>query len=145
MDSLFGRVGAGIVADHLGVYNVFIAACYMGGILILALWIPAASTAATLAFAVLFGFFSGAYVALAAALIVKISPFPQIGYRIGLMFLMASLGGLTTNPIAGAILSHNNGSYIGMKIFSGVLFLAGTVFITAARIRQTGWTLAAKF
>ncbi|EAW10028.1 putative monocarboxylate permease [Aspergillus clavatus NRRL 1] len=143
--SLFGCVGAGVLADHLGAYNIFVSVCYLAGILILALWIPAAGNAAIIAFAVLFGFASGAYVALAAALVVKISPFQQIGYRIGLIFLFASVSGLTTNPIAGAILADNNGSYIGMKIFAGVLLLVGTTLVFAARLKLTGFRLIARF
>ena len=129
----------------MGAYNIFGVVCYLAGILILALWIPATGNAAIIVFAVLFGFSSGAYVALAAALVVKISPFPQIGYRIGLIFLFASVSGLTTNPIAGAILSHNHGSYVGMKVFAGVLLLAGTTLVFAARLKQTGMRLMASF
>ncbi|RAL03683.1 MCT family MFS transporter [Aspergillus ibericus CBS 121593] len=143
--SLFGRLSAGLFADRFGPYNIFILVCYLAGILILALWIPATSTAANIVFAILFGFSSGAYVALAAALVVKISPFPQIGYRIGLVFFFASFSGLTTNPIAGAILAQNHGSYTGMKVFAGVLLLAGTSLILVARIMQTGWTVLARF
>jgi len=134
-----------VFADYLGPYNVFVLVCYLAGILELALWIPASSNAAIVVFAALFGFTSGAYVALAAALIVKVSPFQQIGYRIGLIFLCASVSGLTTNPIAGAILSHNDGSYLGMKIFAGVLLLGGTTSIFGARLHQTGLHLLAKF
>lgn len=96
-------------------------------------------------FAVLFGYTSGAYVSLAAALVVKISPFQQIGYRVGLIFLFASIGGLTTNPIAGALLANDNGSYRDMKIFAGVILLAGTTLVFRARLQHTGLKLMAKF
>ena len=143
--SVFGRLGAGLFADHFGTYNIFVLVCYLAGILILALWIPAAGNAPIIVFAIVFGFSSGAYVALAAALVVKISPFQQIGYRIGLIFLFASVSGLTTNPIAGAILLHDGGSYTGMKVFAGVLLLTGTTLVLGARLHQTGWKLIAKF
>lgn len=135
---MFGRLGAGASADFFGPYNVFVAVCYLAGILILALWIPATTAASTVAFAVLFGFSSGAYVSLAAPCVVQISPFPQIGYRIGLVFLFSSVAGLTTNPIAGAILAANHGSWLGMKVFAGVLALAGTTVALGARLHQTG-------
>ncbi|KAE8548927.1 hypothetical protein EYB25_009310 [Talaromyces marneffei] len=144
--SLFGRLIAGALADTLGAYNIFSFVCYVSGILVLALWIPASSNAAVIAFAVIFGFTSGAYASLIANLIVKISPnFKVIGYRTGLAFLFASIGGLTTNPIAGAILQHDNGSYTGMKIFSGVCIMAGTTLVFVARLHQTGYKLVAKF
>ncbi|KGO36602.1 Major facilitator superfamily domain, general substrate transporter [Penicillium expansum] len=143
--SFFGRLGAGMVADRIGTYNVFAVVCYLAGIFIIAIWIPATSTAGTIVFAVLFGCCSGAYVSLAAALVVKISPLPQIGYRVGLIFLFASIGGLTTNPIAGGILSHDNGSYLGIKVFAGVLLLAGTTCVFGTRLLHTGLKLVAIF
>lgn len=137
---------AGALADTLGAYNIFSFVCYVSGILILALWIPASGNAAVIAFAVIFGFTSGAYASLIANLIVKISPnFKVIGYRTGLAFLFGSIGGLTTNPIAGAILQRDNGSYTGMKIFSGVFVMAGSTLVFLARLYQTKFKLLAKF
>lgn len=135
--SLFGRAGSGFVADKMGRYNIFIIVCYLTGIWILALWIPAATTGARIAFAALFGFFSGAYVALIPALVVQISPFTEIGFRTGLVFFACSFGGLTTNPISGAILEQNSG-WLGAKIFAGVFCLVGTCFVLVARMHHTG-------
>ncbi|KAJ5553360.1 monocarboxylate transporter [Penicillium frequentans] len=143
--SLFGRMSAGIFSDKIGHYNILVSACFLAGILVLALWIPATSNAAIIVFACTFGFASGAYVSLAAALVVKISPFPEIGYRTGLLFLCSSFSGLTTNPIAGAILQHDEGSYTGMKIFSGVFLMVGSVAVLAARLSHTGLEWKAKF
>ena len=117
----------------------------LSAILVLALWIPATGNAAIIAFAALFGFTSGAYVSLAGAMVVKISPFPEIGYRTGLLFLFASIGGLTTNPIAGAILSRDHASYTGMKVFSGAFIVAGSLLVLAARLCHTGLVFIAKF
>lgn len=144
--SLFGRLGAGFVSDKFGRYNIFIAMCLVAGVLVLALWIPAASNAPTIVFATIFGFASGAYVSLSPALVAQISPLSEIGYRTGLLFLFASVGGLTTSPIAGAILSNAGGKdFTNVKVFSGVMLLAGTVFVTGARIMRTGPKLTAKF
>ncbi|KAE8140530.1 major facilitator superfamily domain-containing protein [Aspergillus pseudotamarii] len=143
--SLFGRLGAGIFADKIGSYNIFVVVTYIAGIIVLALWIPASSNAGTIVFAVLFGFATGAYVALAPGLVVKLSPFTEIGYRTGLLFLFASISGLTTNPIAGAILQHWDGVYTGMKIFSGVLLIVGSTLILGVRLHQTGLKLKAIF
>ncbi|KAJ4859560.1 major facilitator superfamily domain-containing protein [Trichoderma breve] len=142
--SLFGRVFSGYAGDKWGRYNVFVTVCYLAGIFVLGLWIPATSTAARIAFATLFGFFSGAYVALIAALVVQVSPPSEIGFRTGLVFLASSIGGLTTNPISGAILERPIG-WLGPKIFAGVFCIAGTTFVLAARIHKTGWKLRAVF
>ncbi|UKZ52798.1 hypothetical protein TrVGV298_006585 [Trichoderma virens] len=142
--SLFGRIFSGYAGDKWGRYNVFIGVCYMAGIFVLGLWIPASTTAARIAFATLFGFFSGAYVALIAALVVQVSPPTEIGFRTGLVFLASSIGGLTTNPISGAILEKPIG-WLGPKIFAGVFCIAGTTFVLAARIHKTGWKLRTVF
>lgn len=113
--------------------------------MVLALWIPATGNGAIITFTALFGFTSGAYVSLLANLIVRISPIKEMGWRTGIAFLFASIGGLTTNPIAGAIQSDENGSYLGTKIFSGVLILVGTTFVFATRLHRTGFKLLAKF
>ncbi|KIM99327.1 hypothetical protein OIDMADRAFT_127322 [Oidiodendron maius Zn] len=143
--SLFGRALSGMLADKVGRYNVFVVVCYTTSILILALWIPATNNAATIAFAGFFGFTSGAYVSLLPALAAQISPPREIGFRTGLLFLFCSLGGLTTSPIAGAILARENGDYLGMKIFAGVMVLIGTTGVLFAKLAQSGWKLTAKF
>jgi MFS family permease len=142
--SLFGRLGAGIVADKVGRYNVFIVVCYMSGIWILVLWLADTSNAALIAFAVLFGFFSGAYVSLVTPLVMQISPIAELGFRIGVALFVSSIAGLTTNPINGAILDHAGG-WNGLKIFSGVFCLVGTTVVLLARMRATSWKLAVRF
>ena len=103
-------------SDKLGKYNVFGICCYLSGIITLDLWIPAIGQGATIAYAVLVGYLSGAYFSLIGALVAQISAPHEIGHRTGLVFLATSIPGLTTNPIAGAILAHT-GSWSDVKIF----------------------------
>jgi MFS family permease len=142
--SLFGRLSAGLFGDKIGRYNVFIIVSYMSGILILALWLPASNDAALLAFAVLFGFCSGAYVTLLAPLIKQISPLSEIGFRTGLTFLASSVSGLTTSPINGALLEASGG-FRNVMIFSGVMAVFGTTLVVAVRVEKTGWKLFVNF
>ncbi|KAM0323732.1 hypothetical protein ACHAQA_008669 [Verticillium albo-atrum] len=142
--SLFGRIFAGVLGDKIGRLNIFVVVCYLTALWILALWIPAATDGALIAFAVLFGFCSGAYVSLIAPLVAQVSPLPEIGFRTGLVFFASSIGGLTTNPINGAIIESPNG-LLGIKIFAGVFCVIGTTFILAARIHHTGWKLLVVF
>ncbi|KAK1999418.1 major facilitator superfamily transporter [Colletotrichum falcatum] len=141
--SLFGRIASGILGDRLGKYNIFVVVGYLTPIWMLALWIPASTDGSIIAFAVLFGFCSGAYVSLIGPLVAQISPIQEIGFRTGITFFVNSIAGLTTNPINGAILAESG--WVGIKIFSGVFCLAGTTFILAARIHRTGWKLKAAF
>ncbi|KAM3503642.1 hypothetical protein MY10362_004076 [Beauveria mimosiformis] len=143
--SLVGRVGAGVVADTVGAYNTFVALSALAGVLVLALYIPAASAGAVCTFAVLFGCTSGAYIALLAPLVVKISPLEEAGYRIGLLFAMSSVSGLVTSPIGGAILERWHGDYTGMKIYSGVMMLSGAALVFVSRMMATECKMNAVF
>ena len=142
--SLFGRLFSGFLGDRIGRFNIFIIVCYLSGIWILALWLPDSSDPALIAFAVLFGFSSGAFVSLIAPLTMQISPVVEFGFRTGIVLFVTAIGGLTTNPINGAILDSAGGQ-AGLKIFSGVFCLAGTTFVLIARVRQTGWEVLARF
>ena len=142
--SLFGRLFSGFVGDKVGRYNIFVVVCFLTGVWILALWIPCKTTGGIIAFAILFGFCSGAYVSLIAPLVAQISPIPEIGFRTGIIFFIAAISGLTTNPINGAILGQS-GSWVGVQVFSGVFCLAGTVSVLLARVNRTGWKLAVVF
>lgn len=144
LSSLAGRLLSGFTADKIGRFNAFIIVSYISAILILALWLPANSAGAIIAFTVPFGFFSGAYISLIAALIVQISPLSEIGVRTGYVYFLASIGGLITGPIAGRILVSSSG-WVGVKVMSGVLCLAGTTFVLAARINVVGWKLTTIF
>lgn len=119
---------------------MFIIACYMAGILIVAMWIPGDGDAATIAFSVLFGLSSGAYIALQPAMIAQISPIEEIGYRNGLANIVQSVGGMFATPIAGAILDQPNG-LVGLKVFAGVFLLAGTTGVCWSRLATTGLKL----
>jgi len=142
--SLFGRLGAGVLGDRIGQYNVFMVVCYLSGIWVLALWLPDSSQAALIAFSVLFGFFSGAYISLTMPLIVQISPMSELGFRTGIAYFISGIAGLTTNPINGAILD-GAGGWTGLKVFAGVFCLVGTTFVLAARVKETGWKVLARY
>ncbi|KAG6040620.1 hypothetical protein E4U41_007684 [Claviceps citrina] len=143
--SLFGRLFSGIMGDRMGRYNIFVVVCALTGIWVLALWIPASSTGGIVAFAALFGFCSGAYVSLIAPLVAQISPLREIGFRTGIIFFVASVSGLVTNPISGAILGDGDKNWLGVKVFAGLFCLAGTLLVLLSRLHHTGWKLAVVF
>lgn len=139
--SLFGRILAGVTADMVGPYNTFVSVSALAAILVLALYIPAEGAAAIVTFSVFFGLTSGAYIALLAPLVVKISPLGESGYRIGLLFCLSSVSGLVTSPIGGAILESWGGDYTGMKIYSGIMMLSGAGLVLMSRMMATDWKM----
>ncbi|KAM3436014.1 hypothetical protein NHJ13734_005291 [Beauveria thailandica] len=140
--SLVGRLSSGILADRFGRFNAFVASCYVAGVLVLAMWIPGTDNATTVAFAALFGLFSGAYIALLVALVAQVSPLREIGYRNGVACLAQSVGGLLATPIAGAIIDKPGG-LVGVKVYAGVFLVVGTTSVMMARLVLTKWKLRA--
>ena len=143
--SLVGRIVPGILSDKFGRYNVFVLVSFLTAILVLALWLPASGNVALILFAGFFGFASGAFISLGPALVVQISPIHKIGIRQGLLFAVMSVGALTTSPIGGAIISHENGSFTGVKVFAGVMCFVGSVFALLARFSAVGLSPMKKF
>ncbi|CAK7264705.1 hypothetical protein SEPCBS119000_001130 [Sporothrix epigloea] len=144
--SLVGRLLSGWVSDRIGKYNTFIISCYVTGIVILALWLPGTSRPAILAFSALFGFFSGAYISLIASLVAQVSPQKEIGYRTGMLFLVGSISGLITSPIAGAILGMNGSTnWVGVKVFAAVFLFVGSTLCLMARFKFAGFGLKTNF
>ena len=142
--SFFGRVLPGIIADKVGRFNTIIVLGYFTGIMVLALWLPAAANAPIIVFAALYGFGSGAFVSLAPALVAQISDVREIGVRNGTMFAIISFAALCSNPVGGALISTHGGTYTGLQVFCGVMCLAGATGLLSARNVLSGRKIAAK-
>ncbi|KAH8689314.1 putative MFS monocarboxylate transporter [Talaromyces proteolyticus] len=137
--SLFGRIFSGWLGDEFGRLNVTIFMSFLAGILTLALWLPAKGSAPIIAYAILYGFSSGAYISLVPAVIAQISPIQEIGVRSGSFFALTSLATLTGNPIAGAITTRQNGAFSGLQIFTGVILIVGSTFFLLGRVLIVGF------
>lgn len=61
--SIFGRVLPNFVADKIGPYNMIIPFSFATGIMIFG-WLGVTTPAGLVVFAILYGFFSGAYISL---------------------------------------------------------------------------------
>ena len=139
--SVFGRVLPTFLADKIGRFTTFLIVCTLTTILIWALWLPGSGTGAIVTFSVLFGFTSGAVVALPPTLVASISDVKQIGVRTGAMFSMVAVAVLIGNPIGGEIVTGENGSYKMLQVFSGCLTTAGTACYALLRYRLGGLSL----
>jgi MFS family permease len=142
--SIFGRIFPGALADKFGTFNMQSLWCTVAGILPLALAIPASNNATFIAFAALYGFASGAFVSLLPSQLAKISKVEEIGVRVGVTFACVSFAGLVGNPIAGAIVVANDGSFWGLNVFAGVMMLSGAGMFTLTRFYVAGWKVFAK-
>lgn len=139
--SIVGRIAPGIAADKIGRFNVMIMITLLSTVITLALWIPGRAIAAIIVYAVLFGFSSGGFISLGPALIAQISDIRQIGARTGAAFAVQSFGALTGSPIGGAIVTAQNGDFLGLQLFCGFTMLASVVGFVAARWVQVGFNV----
>lgn len=74
-----------------------------------------------------------------AALILQVTSDPtQIPIRLGLLFMIAAIGMAIGNPIAGAILVHDDGHFWGVQVFTGIVIFTSALFYAAGRLLITG-------
>ena len=131
----------GIAADKLGRFNTMIITTSFSAVLVLALWLPSKGNAPIIAFCILYGFSSGAFVSMGPSLIAQISPIREIGVRSGTFFLCVAFAGLTGNPIGGALVSQDNGSFLYLQVFCGLAMAVGSALYLASRWVQCGWKM----
>ncbi|KAI0481644.1 major facilitator superfamily domain-containing protein [Xylaria cf. heliscus] len=141
-----GRALPGYIADRFGTFNTMCTTAVGCLAIILALWYTTGTNAAQIiSFAPLFGFWSGAAISLTPVCIGQVCRTEDYGKRSGTAFFLASFGTLTGVPIAGVILERNNGSYDGVIIFAGALYVAALVAFIVARGLCVGWRIAVLF
>lgn len=142
--SILGRLIPGFAADKWGRFNVMVVTTTMTTIMTLALWLTAGTNqAAIIAYAALFGFWSGSAFSLAPVCMAQISKTEDFGKRYGTCYTFVAIGALVSLPIAGQILqvqTHGETElYWGLILFAGLSFLISAVFFALARIHVTGW------
>ena len=140
--SIPGRILPGMLADRMGNFNVMFITMTCSGVATLALWLPSSGTVTTIVFAVLYGFFSGAYIALTPMLVAQISNIQQIGVRTGALFFASSIGALTGSPLAGALLTTDHGRFEYVQIFAGAMMLAAASIMLFSRAFALGSRVA---
>ena len=88
--SILGRLAPPYLSDVLGRFNMLVPSAFFSAIFTLLLWTFAKSTATIMLYAVIYGFFSGAFNALVIPCIAQISDIREIGIRIGMMYTIIS-------------------------------------------------------
>ncbi|KAF9265668.1 MFS general substrate transporter [Marasmius fiardii PR-910] len=124
--SLIGRIVAGAAANTFGVCNVTVF-CTLAGTGILFSHLGLKDYAGVSIFAILYGFFSGAYISLLGPLFSSLAgDVSEVGLRIGIAYLFTGLGSLIGTPITGALLSHQF-TWWRPIVYNGIMCAAGTV------------------
>ncbi|KAK5686794.1 hypothetical protein LTR17_026841 [Elasticomyces elasticus] len=133
--SFFGRLFPSILADKIGPMNTIIPCAAISSIVGFC-WIDVHDRAGTVAFCVIYGFFSGSFVSLTAVLWASICPdVSRMGTRTGMMTVPVAGGLLLGNPIAGQLI--RGGSFVGLQVFCAATVMAAACLLVAAR-----WSIA---
>ncbi|KAH8082425.1 MFS general substrate transporter [Cristinia sonorae] len=140
--SILGRLAPPYLSDVLGRFNMLVPSAFFAGLFTMVLWTFARTTAETMLYAVIYGFFSGAFNALVIPCIAQISDIREIGVRIGMLYTIISFPSLAGGPAAGALLKLSHGSYLGVTMLSGASVVFGSLFIFWSRIRLDSRLLA---
>jgi len=68
----------------------------------------------------------------------------KMGVRMGMVCSICGFAVLIGNPLAGALITLNDGRYLYAQVFSGAAMTLGVVFLSAARVIKTGWEISAR-
>ncbi|RDW61819.1 MCT family MFS transporter [Aspergillus mulundensis] len=145
--SIVGRLMPGYAADRWGRFNTMIITTGISTILTFALWLSSGTNhAAIIAYAALFGFWSGSAISLSPVCVAQISRTEDFGKRYGTAYTLVALGVLVALPVAGQILEGQGGdTYWGLIVFTGVAYALSALFWGLARGVCAGWRVWMKF
>lgn len=128
-----GRLIPSYIADRVGVLDTFIVVCGLCSASIF-YWISVTNEQGNIAFAVIYGFFSGSVVSLAQVVLTGITPdLRRLGTRIGMVSILKGIGSLVGPPISGAILNAT-GNFLGIQLFSGLGMMLAATFSFMLRL-----------
>ncbi|KAH7103228.1 MFS general substrate transporter [Auriculariales sp. MPI-PUGE-AT-0066] len=101
--SIVGRIVPNFLADKFGPYNLLTTASTCAAILVFVFPL-ADSKGGIITFAILYGFFSGAYLSLTPSVFTALSShLGEIGVRMGVAWTVCSLAALSGPPICGSV------------------------------------------
>jgi MFS family permease len=143
--SMFGRTMPNALSDKTGAFNIIIPGAFICGVLVLCMQ-ATHSAAGIVVLAILFGFFSGVFIALPPVLFVALTKDKsRIGTRIGMGFAIIGFGTLAGGPGGGAILGEGaDANFTGLWIYGGITMIVGGVIFTILRCWRHGFRLMIK-
>lgn len=144
--STFGRTLPNALSDKTGAVNLIAPGAIIVGALQFSM-IGVKSEAALIVVAILFGFFSGVFIALPPVLFVALTKDKtKIGTRIGMGFGILGFGVLAGGPGGGDLLGNGPGNldWTGLWVFAGVSGIVSGVLFTVLRIWKAGPKLMVK-
>ncbi|KAI9033682.1 major facilitator superfamily domain-containing protein, partial [Phycomyces nitens] len=141
--STAGRILAGLAGDRVGHMNITIIFSLSAGLLSLCMWTFADSFGILIAFSALFGFFGGAFVTLTPSITCIITGKERYESGLSLLLVVTTLAMFGPN-LAGAIESSEiamQAPFVSYKIFTGAMYVAGTLVLFGLKLRMSDWSV----
>ncbi|KAL8949238.1 MAG: hypothetical protein Q9222_004637 [Ikaeria aurantiellina] len=134
--SFIGRVVPGFLVGVTGPMNMLVLCAFASAILCFC-WIKIESVAGLTIFAILYGFFAGAYVSLAPPVLVSLTPdMSVVGTWMGMSLFVASFGLLVGTPIAGSLVHLETNDFVAAQGFAGGVIMLGAILMLLALLFQ---------
>ena len=157
--SSMGRWAPGYLADKFGRYNLMIITLSMCMITSFAFWMPASLLSArtshsasnttivglTVIYSLIMGFASGSNISLTPVCVGMLCRTEEYGRYYATCYTIVSFGTLTGTPIAGAIISANDGHFWGIGIWTGLNYVLALAAFIAVRVMKVGWKVKAAY
>jgi MFS family permease len=144
--SVFGRTLPNALSDKIGPFNVILPGAIICCILIFCM-IAVGGLGGIVTLAILFGFFSGIFIALPPVLMVALTADKsKIGSRIGMGFGLIGFGTLAGGPGGGDILErYGKGlDWSGLWVYGGVACGVSAALFCVVRVMKVGWKFKVK-
>ncbi|KAL4805269.1 major facilitator superfamily domain-containing protein [Aspergillus unguis] len=139
---LLGRLGPNLAADRItGPLNMLIPFSFATG-LIAFCWAGVHNLSGVYGFAAFYGLAAAGIQSLfPATLSTLTTDLKKMGARMGMIMGVVGIAALIGSPIAGALVSRGDGSYLYAQMFMGSVIIAGTLNLIAARAAKLGGLL----
>ncbi|KAJ4466778.1 major facilitator superfamily domain-containing protein [Lentinula lateritia] len=135
LTSIFGRISPGLIAGKVGRFNILYISTLISSILILALWYTSFAQENLIAFAALYGMFSGPFFSVTPSCVAEISPIERVGARIGGTYAFMASATLAGTPISGLFIKEQTrDNFDKLILFSGIMSLVGTALLLVSRL-----------
>ncbi|TXT11076.1 hypothetical protein VHUM_01827 [Vanrija humicola] len=130
-----GRLGGGVLADHFGAWRMFFTFGTATAVSLFAFWVvfPTPTPVAVIGL-VSYGLTSGAYVTLVAGACATVSPLPELGMRMGMVWSIGGALSIVGPAISGQLIERAGGRFTYAAVWSGCTILAGVWIANAPKI-----------
>ncbi|KAG0293156.1 hypothetical protein BGZ96_003213 [Linnemannia gamsii] len=127
--SAVGRVTMGLASDHIGDINTLLISTFCASLSILVVWMFAGTSVVMMTiFCVLYGFFSGSFVAIVPTVAAHLCGISRLASMTGIVYGGIAVGTLIGSPVGGALLDLSKGvNYRPLQLWAGLVMVVGLV------------------